>query len=93
MNASPHAALHYRRRLRVALVAIVTSAVIATLIATGAANPHPNLKFAYLICAAVGMFGLIQLVLAITSRPALVVGDPGSRRPEGAPREPLRPPD
>jgi len=56
--------------LQVALVAIVTSVVIAALIAMGAATPHPNLKFAYLLCAVVGIFGLIQLVVAITSRPS-----------------------
>lgn len=69
MNASPHAVPHHRRRLYVALVAIVASGVIATLLAAGAVNPYPTLKLAYLLCVAVGVFGLIQLVIALTSRP------------------------
>lgn len=67
MSVSPHAGQHLRRRLQVALVAILASVAIATLIATGAAKPYPNLKFAYFICVAVGVFGLVQLVVAITS--------------------------
>ena len=68
MNASPQAGPHHRRRLYLALVAIRASVVIATLIARGAVTPYPNLKLAYLICVAVGLFGLIQLVIAISSR-------------------------
>lgn len=68
MDVSPQAGPHHRRRLFVALVAILASVVIAALIARGAINPYPNLKLAYLICVAVGVFGFIQLVIAITGR-------------------------
>lgn len=68
MNAPSHAVPHHRRRLYVGLVAILASAVIATLAAAGAVNPYPNLKLAYLLCVTVGVFGLIQLVIALTSR-------------------------
>lgn len=68
MDVSPPAGPRHRRRLYVALVAILASVVIATLIARGAVTPYPNLQLAYLICVAVGVFGLIQLVIAITGR-------------------------
>jgi len=60
-----------RRRLRFGIVAILASSTIATLIATGLARPHPSLEFAYLICVAVGIFGLIQLILAIAGSAAV----------------------
>lgn len=71
MDISPNAGPHYRPRLYVALVAILTSVVIAALVARGVVNPYPNVKLAYLICVAVGVFGLMQLVIAIAS------GSPG----------------
>jgi hypothetical protein len=70
MNATPDNVPHPRRRLRFALAAILGSATIATLMATGLAHPHPELKLAYLLCVAVGATGLVQLGIAIFSRSA-----------------------
>ena len=63
MNNSIDQASDSRRRINLGVVAILVSATIAILIATGMARPYPDLKFAYLICAAVGVFGLIQLIV------------------------------
>lgn len=78
MSMTPDQAPHPRRRLRFALAAILGSATIATLIATGLAHPHPDLKLAYLLCVAVGVIGLVQLGVVIFSRPA--DGAPGQAR-------------
>ena len=64
MNSSTNPASHVRRRVRFGAVAVLASATIAILIATGVAEPYPNLRFAYFLCVAVGVFGLIQLIVA-----------------------------
>lgn len=54
------------RQLRIfGIVAVLASAAIAILIATGAANPYPTLKAAYLTCAVIGCIGVIQVVYSI----------------------------
>jgi len=69
MNTSTDPALNRRRRLRFGILAVLASATIAILIATGTAEPFPNLRFAFLLCIAVGVVGLIQLILAVATRP------------------------
>jgi len=65
MNTSPAPTSHVRRRFLFGIVALLASSAIAILISTGAAEPYPNLKFAYLLCVAVGVFGLVQLIVAV----------------------------
>jgi len=65
MISSTDPAAHRPRRFRFGIIAILASATIAMLIATGAAEPYPNLRFAYFICVAVSVVGLIQRVIAV----------------------------
>ena len=65
MYTSTEPAVHPRRRVLFGMVALLASATIAILISTGVAEPYPNPRFAYLLCAAVGVFGLIQLMVVI----------------------------
>lgn len=54
------------RQLRIfGIVAVLASAAIAFLIATGAANPYPTPKAAYLTCAVIGCIGVVQVVYSI----------------------------
>lgn len=43
-------------------IAIVASVVIALLVRTGIAEPRPDLMWAYILCGAVGLWGLIEIV-------------------------------
>ena len=65
MNTIAQPVAHLRRRVLFGIVALLASAAIAILIATGLAEPYPNLRFAYLLCVAVGVVGLIQLIVAV----------------------------
>jgi len=47
------------------LIAIIGSGIIALLISTGIGEPYPNLKFAYIGCAAVGTWGLFDIIRSI----------------------------
>jgi hypothetical protein len=47
------------------LVAVGASGTIATLIHTGVASPYPDLRIAYLLCIAVGVWGLIEIVWSL----------------------------
>jgi hypothetical protein len=67
MTTTPSPLRPSRRRLQFAVTAILVSAAIAALLATGFAEPSPNLKVAYFVCVAVGVVGLIQLVVALTT--------------------------
>lgn len=58
------------RRVVYGLLAPAVSATIALLIANGVAEPYPNLRLAYLICVAVGVSGLVQLIIGITEQRA-----------------------
>jgi len=58
-----------RRRLRFGFVAVLASATISIMIATGVAAPYPNLRFAYFLCVAVGVAGLIHLIIALAVSP------------------------
>jgi hypothetical protein len=69
MTTTPSPLRPSRRRLQFAVTAILVSAAIAALLATGVAEPSPNLKVAYFVCVAMGVLGLIQLVVALTSGP------------------------
>ena len=51
-----------KKRLIRGAIAIVASAVIALLIRTGIAEPHPDLIWAYICCVAVGLWGLIEII-------------------------------
>ena len=57
-----------RTRIVRGTVAIVASAVVATLIATGVAKPWPNLDIAYFAAAAVAVWGLIDIVRGLAGR-------------------------
>lgn len=65
MNASTDPFSGFSQRLIFGIVAPLISATVAILIATGVAKPYPNLMIAYLICVAIGVFGLIQFIIAI----------------------------
>ena len=56
----------FPKRLTFGILALLISATIATLIYIDLVTPHPNLKFSYLICVAVGVTGLIQLIIGLT---------------------------
>lgn len=51
-----------KKRLLRGLIAIIASFVIALLIRTGIAEPHPDLMWAYICCGAVGLWGLIEII-------------------------------
>lgn len=53
-----------KRRTR-GLVAVAVSGVIAALIDSGVAAPHPDLRTAYLICVGVGVWGLIDIAWSL----------------------------
>ena len=65
MNGSIAPVPRSHRQLRFGVIAVVASATVATLIATGVAEPYPDLRMAYLICVAVAVFGLVQLIVGI----------------------------
>jgi hypothetical protein len=69
MSTSNDAVSHFPKRIVFGLVALVVSATIAWLIANGIAQPYPDLKFAYLICVAVAVAGLIQLIIGVAEKP------------------------
>ena len=50
------------------VVAILASTLIAALVATGIAHPHPSEGGAYFICVVVAVAGLIQLINAAIER-------------------------
>jgi hypothetical protein len=68
MNTSTSSSMTERRRFIFGLVSILSSIVIAILITTGVAEPHPNFRFAYFICVAVGVFGFVQLIMAVVGK-------------------------
>lgn len=53
-----------KRRTR-GLLAIAVSGVIAALIYSGVATPHPDMRTAYLICVGVGVWGLIDIAWSL----------------------------
>lgn len=65
MQPSTSSGHRFSKRLIFGVTAPLVSAAIAILIATGVAEPYPNLRVAYLLCVAVGVVGLVQFVLAI----------------------------
>ena len=52
------------RRMR-GLIALAASAAIAAMIHYGFASPYPQLKIAYIICVAVALWGLIDIVRSL----------------------------
>ncbi|MEM1010962.1 MAG: hypothetical protein AAGI46_01935 [Planctomycetota bacterium] len=60
-----------KRRTR-GLIALGASGVVAALIHSGIAAPYPDLATAYLICAAVSLWGVIDLAWSLgTAEPAV----------------------
>jgi hypothetical protein len=62
MPTSDTNATGLHRRPTFGLVALGASATVALLIGTGVANPYPDLEFAYILCGAVALAGLVQLI-------------------------------
>ena len=59
-----------KTRLIRGIVAIGASVSIFLLISSGLAEPWPNLRFAYIGCTAVAIWGLIDLVRAMFAQSA-----------------------
>jgi uncharacterized membrane protein YjgN (DUF898 family) len=66
MNATVTPASRQIGLLRFGILAILASTVIATMIATGLAQPWPNLKVAYFTCVMVGFLGAVVLTIVAT---------------------------
>ena len=66
MNISTSVPSGFPKSLIFGILALLSSTLIAILIHTGIAEPHPDFRFAYFICVGFGVAGLIQLIIGIT---------------------------
>ncbi len=68
MNSTSNPMSNETKRFMFGMLAILVSGLIAVMIKTGMASPYPDTKVAYFICGAMGVFGFVQLVIALISR-------------------------